>query len=104
MNRSTVDDASLIADRNRARPHARLNGAIRGTGDQAPLDDSSNISPNAAPAGGLAISANDMTRWLAVQLGHGALPDGTRLFSEAQSREMWNPAVIQPISPLAASR
>jgi len=40
-----------------------------------------------------------MTRWLAVQLGHGALPDGTRLFSEAQSREMWNPQVIQPISP-----
>ena len=46
-------------------------------GDQAPLDDASNISPNAAPAGGLAISANDMARWLAVQLGHGALPDGT---------------------------
>jgi CubicO group peptidase (beta-lactamase class C family) len=99
MNRATVDDASLIADRNRARPHARLNGAIRGVGDQVPLDDSSNISPNAAPAGGLAISANDMTRWLSAQLARGALPDGSRLFSEAQSREMWTPVVIQPISP-----
>ena len=82
-----------------ARPHARLNGAIRGLGDQVPLDPASDISVNAAPAGGLAISANDMTRWLAVQLAHGALPGGGRLFSEAQSRQMWNPMVIEPIQP-----
>ena len=39
---------------------------------------------NAAPAGGLAISANDMARWLMIQLDDGKLPGGNgRLFSEA---------------------
>ncbi|MGZ8310937.1 MAG: serine hydrolase [Allosphingosinicella sp.] len=96
MNRATVDVAGRGADANRALPHARLNGAIRGIGDQVRLDENNSISPNAAPAGGLQISANDMSRWLAVQLGHGAVPGGERLFSEAQSREMWTPVVLTP--------
>ena len=99
MDESTADDRSRLANRNHARPHARLNGVIRGTGDQVPLDEQSDLAANAAPAGGLAISADDMTRWLNVQLARGALPGGGRLFSEAQSREMWAPVVLQPISP-----
>ena len=99
MSNSTDSNADRLRTANRARPHARLNGAIRGLGDQVPLDPSSDIADAAAPAGGLAISANDMARWLNVQLAHGQMPDGTRLFSEAQSREMWTPHVIQPISP-----
>jgi CubicO group peptidase (beta-lactamase class C family) len=97
MNHSTDDNASRRASPNYARPHGRRNGPITGTGDQAPLAADNDIASNVAPAGGLAISANDMTHWLAVQLAHGALPDGSRLFSEAQSRQMWNPVVIEPI-------
>jgi CubicO group peptidase (beta-lactamase class C family) len=101
MLRSTADSAGRLGTDNRARPHARLNGAIRGLGDQVPLQESeTDLGANSAPAGGLAISANDMSKWLALQLAHGDLPgDGPRLFSEASSAEMWQPVVLQPISP-----
>jgi hypothetical protein len=49
----------------------------------------------------LAISAADMSKWLSAQLARGALPNG-RLFSEAQSAQMWQPVVVQPISPVPA--
>jgi CubicO group peptidase (beta-lactamase class C family) len=96
MNNSTVDDAGRLASANRARPHARLNGKLRGMGDQVPLDESADIAPNAAPAGGMAVSANDMTRWLLTQLAHGKMPNGGTLFSEAVAAEMWKPVVLQP--------
>ena len=100
MTHSTVDDKGRLASANRARGHGRLNGAIRGVGDQEPLDESADLAANAAPAGSLAISANDMTRWLLVQLARGKLPEGEgRLFSEEASAEMWNPVVVQPIDP-----
>jgi CubicO group peptidase (beta-lactamase class C family) len=100
MSRSTVDDAGRLANADRGRPHGRLNGAIRGLGDQVPLDESADLASNAAPAGGLAISANDMARWLLIQLAHGKLPGSEdRLFSEGASAEMWNPVQIQPIAP-----
>src|SRR4030095_14070131 len=47
----------------------------------------------------LAISANDMSRWLQIQLAKGKLPEGGRLFSDASSAEMWAPQVIEPIGP-----
>lgn len=108
MNHSTDDNASRHASPNHASPHGRRNGPIVGTGDQAPLAETNDIASNVAPAGGLAISANDMSHWLAVQLAHGALPDGSRLFSEAQSRQMWNPMILTPVGqqpePLRASQ
>lgn len=97
MNRVTVDVAGARAERNFARPHARLNGPIRGMGDMEPLGPEAVIAQVAAPAGGLSVSANDMTRWLTLQLARGALPDGGRLFSEAQSRQMWTPVVLMPV-------
>ena len=61
------------------------------------------IAQNAAPAGGLAISANDMSRWLLTQLGHGAIPGADkRLFAEEQSREMWTGVVPTPIRQFPA--
>ncbi|HBK47704.1 MAG TPA: serine hydrolase, partial [Xanthomonadaceae bacterium] len=52
----------------------------------------------------LSSSANDLARWLQVQLAHGALPgaDGRRLYSEAAARELWTPQVLVPIQPLPA--
>jgi len=100
MGRATVDAAGRRATRNLAHPHARVNGAIRGLGDLEELSEDWVIPANAAPAGGLTISANDMTRWLALQLARGDLPGEARLFSEAQSSEMWNPTVLMPARPL----
>jgi CubicO group peptidase (beta-lactamase class C family) len=104
MRSATSDRVSRRRNENRAWPHARRNGPMHGMGDQAALDDSGNaefdpeLGANAAPAGGIAASANDMGRWIAIQLARGALPDGSgRLFSEAASREMWTPRVHLPI-------
>jgi CubicO group peptidase (beta-lactamase class C family) len=103
MDESTVSGRDFHATENRAHAHSRSDGPIVGLGVQKPLDESATISPNAAPAGGLSISAEDMTRWLLTQLNRGRIP-GTekRLYSEAQAKEMWGPVVPMPISPVPA--
>jgi len=103
MNHSTDTDAEFKANPNHARPHSRSSGAIHGMGAQTPLDENATIAQNAAPAGGLAISANDMSRWLLTQLGHGKIPGSDkRLFSDEQSQEMWTGVVPTPIRQLPA--
>jgi CubicO group peptidase (beta-lactamase class C family) len=98
MKNSTDTDAEFQANPNHARPHSRNDGPIHGLGTQTPLDENATIAQNAAPAGGLAISANDMSRWLLTQLGRGKIPGSDKtLFSEEQSTQMWTPEVIQPI-------
>ncbi len=104
MLHSTSDSAPRFATEDRAQPHARLNGGLRGVGDQEVLNERDELARSAAPAGGLAISANDMARWLLIQLGAGKLPDGSgRLFSEAAHEQMWKPVLLQPITPRPAS-
>jgi CubicO group peptidase (beta-lactamase class C family) len=100
MRNSTTDDEHRFATTNRAQPHARMNGGLRGIGDQSRLDERDDLGSNAAPAGGLAISANDMARWLMIQLDAGKLPGQEgRLFSEAAHQEMWRPVILQPVTP-----
>ena len=100
MLRSTSDNETRFATADRASPHARLNGGLRGAGDQSLLDERDDLGRNAAPAGGLAVSANDMARWLMIQLDDGVLPGKSgRLFSEAAHEQMWTPVTLQPISP-----
>ncbi len=53
----------------------------------------------AAAAGGFCTSATDWAKWIGVCLAEGALPDGTRLFSEASARELWRPNIIAGSSP-----
>jgi CubicO group peptidase (beta-lactamase class C family) len=104
MLHSTSDEDQRFATVNRAQPHARMNGGLRGAGDQEVLDERDELGRNAAPAGGLAVSANDMARWLQIQLHHGSLPAGTgQLFSAAAHAEMWRPVVIQPIAERPAA-
>lgn len=98
MMRSTADPAVRLADRNRALPHGRVGGIVRGIGAQRVLADEDQVAQASAPAGLVAISANDMAEWLKLQLGKGARPDGTRVFSEASAREMWTPQTIEPIA------
>ena len=103
MTHSTSDSPARFAELDRAWPHARLDGPLRGMGTQVVLNERDELGRNAAPAGGLTVSANDMARWMTVQLAHGVLPGGGRLFSEAASAEMWKPVVIQPIQPMPAA-
>ena len=99
MDHATVSDTEFAATANRAHPHSRTGGGVVGLGEQRPVDESSTLSANVAPAGGLSISANEMTHWLLTQLGHGKAPGAARrLYSERQAEEMWNPVTIEPIN------
>jgi CubicO group peptidase (beta-lactamase class C family) len=109
MLHSTSDNDARFATEDRAQPHARIAGELRGAGDQRRLDERDELGRNASPAGGLAISANDMARWLLIQLDAGKLPGGNgRLFSAAAHEEMWTPIILQPITlrpePLKATQ
>lgn len=102
--RTATDNA---ADRrrvgNRAWPHARNDGPMHGMGTQVVLDDTGRgpydpeLAASSNPAGGVTASANDMGHWIALQLAHGQLANGQRIFSEATSHEMWSPQIHIPI-------
>lgn len=98
MNDSITDDADRFAEPDRAQPHARMSSGLRGAGDQEVLDERDGLARNAAPAGGLAVSAVDMGRWIAIQLAQGKLPGGGQLYSEAQAKQMWTPVVLLPVA------
>ena len=101
MDDSTVSEGELAASPNRAQPHARIDGPIRGLGTQVKLGPEANLAPAAAPAGGLAISASDMTRWLLTQLNEGRIPGTDRnLFSAESLKEMWTPVTLKPIGQM----
>jgi CubicO group peptidase (beta-lactamase class C family) len=109
MHHSTSDEDARFATANRAQPHARMNGGLRGAGAQEMLDEHDELGRNAAPAGGLAVSANDMARWLMIQLDGGKIPGSSeRLFSAEAQAQMWRPMVLQPINehpePLKATQ
>lgn len=100
MNNATSESENRFRIPNRSHPHARLSGPLRGLGEQEVLDERDELGRSAAPAGGLALSAEDMAAWLKIQLAHGGLPEGGRLFSEEQAREMWAPVTAMPIQTL----
>jgi CubicO group peptidase (beta-lactamase class C family) len=100
MSRAVNEYARLFATPNRAFPHARFGGAVRGTGAMRLLDERDHLPQASAPAGLVGASANDMARWLRLQLAHGAVPGGARVYSEAQAKEMWSPVTPMPIGEL----
>jgi CubicO group peptidase (beta-lactamase class C family) len=103
MRTATDNTADRRRVANRAWPHARNDGPMHGMGTQVVLDDSGRaqydpeLAASSNPAGAIAASANDMGHWIALQLAHGALPNGQHVFSEAASHEMWLPQVHIPI-------
>ena len=97
---ATSDEPTRLATVNRAYPHGRIGGPVRGLGPLQLLDETDQLGGASTPAGLLAMSANDLAKWLTIQLSHGKTADGGRLFSEASSAAMWNPETIEPIGPV----
>jgi CubicO group peptidase (beta-lactamase class C family) len=87
-----VANLPLVKTRNIVGRHARLGPPLRGLGPLAVVeaDESSVIGA----AGAIQASVTDAVPWLRTQLGKGQAPGGPRLWSEAQSGEMWTPQVI----------
>jgi CubicO group peptidase (beta-lactamase class C family) len=100
MTSSVTEQSARFANPNRAWPHARTSGRVRGMGEQAVLDERKTLGDNGAPAGGLSSSANDLAHWMQVQLGHGAWTNAAgkevRVFSEQSAQQMWTPVVPTP--------
>jgi CubicO group peptidase (beta-lactamase class C family) len=89
MTHSNVRHSDAGAGDNVAHPHAGVEGTVRKV---APF-----ASDNTNPAGGINSGAEDMARWMIVQLDSGRLADGTHLFRPATARELWS--LVTPISP-----
>lgn len=87
-----VTNPTLVQNPDHAARHARLGPPVIGMGplQVIPADESAVIGP----AGGISVSTTEIAPWLQVQLDHGALPGGRRLWSTAQSAEMWKPQTI----------
>lgn len=100
MKSSVTNDVDRLSREDRAFPHGRL-GELRGIGPQETFDEKKvALGANVGPAGAIAAGANDLARWLAVQLASGQLP-GTdkRLFSAESAQAMWQPVVPVPATP-----
>ena len=89
MTGSNVRHSAAAGGGNVAVPHASVDGRVRPI---KPFD-----SDNTNPAGGINASADDMARWLIVQLAHGRLPDGSRLFSEDTWKQLTTMVTPMPI-------
>jgi len=86
MAGSHVWNSRSAAGPNDAWPHARVEGTVR----PIPPFRSDNVNP----AGGINAGAEDMARWMIVQLDSGRVAGG-RLFSQRSARELWT--IVTPI-------
>ena len=100
MNSSVTNDVDRLSAPDRAFPHGRV-GELRGIGPQQLFDEKKvALGANVGPAGAIAAGANDLARWLAVQLASGQLPGSEqRLFSAESAQAMWQPVVPVPVTP-----
>lgn len=89
MTGSDVRHSSVDANGNTATPHAIVDGTLRTV---KPF-----TSDNVNPAGGIVSSAEDMAKWVVVQLDSGRVADGSRLFTPATTRELWSIVTPMPI-------
>ena len=87
MTGSNVRHSDAAKAGNVATPHASVDGKVRPI---APFD-----SDNTNPAGGINSNAEDMAKWLLVQLADGKLADSSALIKPATSRELMT--IVTPI-------
>ncbi len=90
MRDANVRHSAAAAHGNVAATHAPIDGRVRPI---APFD-----SDNTNPAGGINASAEDMAKWLRVQLSNGMLDDGSQLFSDATARQLTSIVTPMPIN------
>lgn len=90
MDETLTGFAGLDARGNVAAPHLEVRDTVR----PIPYRDFDNIGP----AGSMNSSVHDMAKWMRAQLAGGVRPDGERLVSEIQHREMQSPQFIIPQS------
>jgi CubicO group peptidase (beta-lactamase class C family) len=88
MTGSNVKHSAGGQGENAAVPHAPVDGKVR------PV--AAFTSDNTNPAGGINSSAEDMAKWVIVQLDSGRLADGSRLFSPRSTRQFWS--IVTPIA------
>ncbi len=89
MSGSNVRHAEAGKGANVAAPHAPIEGVVRVV---APF-----ASDNTNPAGGINSNAEDMAKWMIVQLDSGRIAGGARLFSPRTTRQLWAPVTPIPI-------
>ena len=105
MTTATSDEPSRLGTANRAYPHGRTGGPVRGLGTSAAAGrERDQLGGRCRTAGGLlAMSANDLAKWLKIQLAHGKIRATAGACSARHpSAAMWNPGTIEPIRPVAA--
>jgi hypothetical protein len=88
MNGSIVRYSTSAAGGNVAMPHAPIDGTVRPI---RPFE-----SNNTNPAGGIMSSAQDMAKWMRLQLAGGALANGTRLVSPETARQLTT--IVTPLT------
>jgi CubicO group peptidase (beta-lactamase class C family) len=89
MTTSNLSTNAFKPGDNFASPHSKVDGKLQ----VVPFMD----LDNAAPAGAINSSVAEMSKWVMLQLNHGKIPGSDqRIFSEAQSREMWTPQTLTP--------
>ena len=89
MTHSDVRHSAAGEPGNVATPHAEVDDSVRPV---APF-----LSDNANPAAGIVSGAEDMAKWVMVQLDSGRVADGSRLFSPAETRQLWREVTPEPI-------
>jgi CubicO group peptidase (beta-lactamase class C family) len=87
MTGSNVKHSAATGGGNVATTHARVEGRVRSI---RPFE-----SDNTNPAGGINSSAEDLAKWMRVQLSGGKLADGSRLFSAETARQLTS--IVTPI-------
>jgi CubicO group peptidase (beta-lactamase class C family) len=92
-----VPNPTRVTGTNHTGRHVRLGPPVIGMGQLEVVQPAE--SALIAPAGGINASVTDIVPWLKVQLARGALPDGRRLWSAAQSAQMWQPQTLISSGP-----
>jgi CubicO group peptidase (beta-lactamase class C family) len=89
MTNSDVLHSGAGAGGNVATPHAEVNDTVRPV---APF-----VSDNTNPAGGVMSGAEDMAKWMMVQLDSGRTAGGERIFTPASAVQLWQEVTPIPI-------
>ena len=94
MDCSNVLHSAAGIGGNTATTHAQVDGVVQ------PVPPF--LSDNTNPAGGINSCADDMAKWMLVQLDSGRTATGDRLFTPATTRQLWTGVTPMPIGGVPA--